>query len=338
MFGNFTIDGIQLSVGESVYVESRDMRVQIDGDLVLYRTGEELRIFGGLNAVRGTYSVQISSIIREFDVIDGRVQFYGTGDINPSLDLRAGYRVPRSTVGSGGELTILVNITGTLLAPRVQLGADTSVPLSEADLLSYLIFGRPSFELSAVTGSSGFAQQLVVQEVVGGFLATQLERQILPVGICDWVRVRPGAQTDFRGLFGGTEVFSSALIECGVEVANSLFLTGQTGLGGLFDQGSFGEARVSLEWQIDDQWMWEATYGAIPRDPAYRILNQQISTQFSTDLRRRWEYGRPSRRGILDLTPEQETAVQAGPPLPHIPAAPPPPDVQPPAAPPAVPP
>jgi hypothetical protein len=305
------------------------MRVQIDGDLVLYRTGEELRIFGGLNAVRGTYSVQISSIIREFDVIDGRVQFYGTGDINPSLDLRAGYRVPRSSVGSGGELTILVNITGTLLAPRVQLGADTSVPLSEADLLSYLIFGRPSFELSAVTGSSGFAQQLVVQEFVGGFLANQLERQILPVvGICDWVRVSPGATTDFRGLVD-RDLFASAVIECGLEVANSVFLTGQTGLG----DRSFGEARVSVEWQIDDQWMWEATYGAIPRDPAYRILNQQISTQFSTDLRRQWEYGRPSRRGILDLTPEQEPAVQVGPPLPPIPDAPPPPDVQPPAAP-----
>src|SRR5690606_14417737 len=111
-----------------------------------YRTGEDLRVFGALQALRGTYLLEISAIVREFDVIQGNVQFFGTGQLDPSLDILAGYPVRTSTLGQGGDLTILVHLTGTLLSPRLQLTADTPVPLSEADLISYLMFGQPSFE------------------------------------------------------------------------------------------------------------------------------------------------------------------------------------------------
>jgi translocation and assembly module TamB len=295
--GNINIDGLELSFAESVWLESNEVRVQIAGDLIVYSFADDLRIFGALQAVRGTYALEISAIVREFDVIRGRVQFFGTGDLNPSLDILAGYRVRGSTVGRGGDITILVQVSGTLLAPRVTLTSDTPVPLSEADLISYLLFGQPSFELGGVTRT--FAEQLLVQEVFGGILAAELERPILRAGLCDWVRVRPGVVTTFRGLFG-TGPLAGAAIECGWELAPDLFLTGQTGIGGLFG-GEFTDWRLGLEWQIDDQWLWEGSYGAVQRDQILRMLDPVRRYQFSTDLRRRWEYGRPQRQPIIDL-------------------------------------
>ena len=326
LFGDLRIDGVQVIIGESVWLESSELRVQIGGDVVVYRTGDELRVFGALQALRGTYALEISAIVREFDVISGRVQFFGTSDLNPSVDILAGYRVRGSTVGRGGDLTILVQVTGTLLSPRLQLGADTPVPISEADLISYLLFGQPSFELGGVTRS--FAEQILVQEVVGGLIASELERPILRAGLCDWVRVLPGATTSITSIFGaGGGPLAGAVIECGWEIANDLFLTGQTGIGGLFG-GEFTDYRVGVEWQIDDQWMWEASYGTVQRDPAFRNLipGGRSDLQFSTELRRQWEYGLPRQQTRIDFTPEEPIPGDSGPPLPPTPVLPPPTD------------
>ncbi len=314
--GDIRVDGVEVALAESVWLESDELTVQITGDLILYRTGEDLRVFGALQAVRGTYALEINAIVREFDVISGRVQFFGTGDLNPSIDILGGYRVRGSTVGSGGDITILIQVTGTLLSPSLQLTADTPVPLSEADLISYLIFGQPSFELGGVTRA--FAEQILVQEVVGGIVATGLERPLLRAGICDWVRVRPGVTTTFNSFMAGTPL-AGAVVECGWEVAPDLFLTGQAGIGGFFG-GDFGEGRLGVEWQIDDQWMWEASFGTVQRDPIFRALAPSATTtQFSTDLRRRWEYGEPRQDSEVDLTPDTATPAAGPPPLPATP-------------------
>jgi hypothetical protein len=309
LFGNIQMDGVQVSIAESVWLESNELRVQINGDLVLFRVADDLRIFGALQAVRGTYALELSAIVREFDIIRGRVQFFGTGDLNPSLDILAGHRVRATAVGRGGDLTILVHLTGTLLAPRVQLTSDTPVPLSETDLISYLLFGQPSFELGGVTRT--FAEQLFLQEVVGGLIATELERPILRAGLCDWVRLRPGLTTTFRGLLGAGPL-AGAMIECGWELTTNFFLTGQTGIGGLFG-GEFTDWRLGVEWQIDDQWLWEASYGAVRRDPFLRVFDPRTRLQFSTDLRRQWEYGLPTRRAPIDLAPEPILNSNGGP-------------------------
>lgn len=309
--GNIRIDGVNLTFGESVWLESDDMRVQIEGSLIVYRLGEEFRVYGDLLALRGTYNLQVSGIVREFDVIQGRVQFYGTGELDPSLDIVAGYRVRSSAIGEGGDITILVSLTGTLLAPRVQLTSDTPVQLSEADLISYLMFGQPSFELGGV--GVQFAQQVFVQEFVGGILATGIEETILRSGLCDWFRVRPGVTSNFRGLIAGG-AFTNAGVECGRELAPSLYLTAQANLGGFVGQQDF-TGQLGLEWQIDNQWSVEAAYGALQRDAIARIFDARVPTQFSMDLRRQWEYGRPTRRSILDIQPDT-TMAGAPPPTP----------------------
>jgi hypothetical protein len=148
--------------------------------------------------------------------------------------------------------------------------------------------------------NDAFAQQLLVQEVVGGFIASRLERPILELGLCDWVRLRPGETTGFRAVFQAS-VLASTVVECGRELIPEVFLTVQTELG-VFSQ-EVAEARLGLEWQIDNQWLWEASYGTVQRNPIARIFDTAIRTQFTTDLRRQWEYGRPSQRTLTDVLP-----------------------------------
>src|SRR5690606_14487910 len=97
--------------------------------------------------------------------------------------------------------------------------------------------------------------------------AEMIERPILRAGICDWVRVRPGLTTNIRGLASST--LTGSVIECGREIADEWFLTAQTGFGIL--GGEFTEASVGVEWQIDSQWLWEASYGSVQRSAVARI-------------------------------------------------------------------
>lgn len=289
LFSNILVDGAELRIRESVWLESSEMRVQIAGDLVLYRSGEDLRVFGALDVVRGTYTLAVSGFVREFDVTGGRVQFFGTGDINPSLDVTAAYRVRGTTAGRTGDLNVSVNVGGTLLSPTVTLGSDAPIALSESDLVSYLLFGQPTF---AIEGR--FAEQFVVQEFFGSVLANELQRPLQSAGLCDWVRVRPG----------GTEnILTGAAVECGWEISPELFVTAQTGLD--FLGGDQNEWQVALEWQVNQRWSLETSYGDSHPSVLTRFFDTALRRQLSTMLRGQWEYGRPARDAEIDLVPEE---------------------------------
>ncbi len=307
LLSDLRIEALEVEVDESVMLVSDEARIQIAGDLVLYRTGEDLRVFGLLQAVRGTYALEVGSIVREFDIVSGRVQFFGTGDLNPSLQIVAANTVRTGGTGTGEEITVLVNISGTLLTPRIALSSDTPTPLSETELFSLLIFGRPSFELGGL-GTTAFAQQIFVQELLGGILATELERPILASGLCDYVRVQPGSLLPAQG-GDFLNTLNTAAIECGKEITDELFVTVETGLGAILAGDALGGGSsgfdwgVGLEWQIDREWMWELTYGPVRRGPLLRLVSPLTKYQLSTDLRRRWEYGKPSGPSALETAP-----------------------------------
>jgi autotransporter translocation and assembly factor TamB len=304
-FTNLRIDGLEVIAGDGVWIASEDMRVQIVGDLVIYQVGDQHRVYGGLQTVRGRYTLAIGSITRDFDVVSGNVQFQGTPDINPAIDIVAANRVRTATAGPGGDLVVLVHLTGTLQNAQLRLTSDTPVPLAESELLSFLIFGQPEFRLGGRPGD--LAQQILVQEVLGGLVAAELERPFLAAGICDYVRVRPGIAS-LSGILqiDPLSTLNAAAIECGRELPwlDGLFLTVETGIGGLFGGGNSLDWGVGLEWQIDDQWQWEIQYGPVRRD-YLRLVDPITQYQLSTDIRRRWEYGGVRRRSILEAVPDR---------------------------------
>src|SRR5690606_27553093 len=76
----------------------------------------------------GTYNAYGQTLALE----RGQLLFTGPLD-DPALDVRAVRRIEATTVG--------VELAGTVKAPRTRIYSDP--PMSEADALSYLLFGRP---------------------------------------------------------------------------------------------------------------------------------------------------------------------------------------------------
>jgi autotransporter translocation and assembly factor TamB len=133
---------VDLVVEQDTWLRSSDMNVEIAGNLAVRydRSRMELFLVGELQALRGPYSV----LGRRFDVQQGTIEFIGIPGINPNLDILARTRVRRE----GDPLDITARVTGTLQEPRVTLSSEEAA-VSQSDLVSYLLFGMPSYELAS---------------------------------------------------------------------------------------------------------------------------------------------------------------------------------------------
>ena len=154
--------------------------------------------------MRGTYVFQG----RRFEILgDGRVQFEGLEEIDPTLDLRAMREI------RGVEA--YVNIRGTMRKPEIVL---TSVPpLDEADVLALVVFNQPVNEL-------GQGQQVSLaqraQSLVAGAVVGQLAESIGDALNLDTFEINFAAE-------GG----SGADVTFGEQVGENLYVRVQQGIG-----------------------------------------------------------------------------------------------------------
>ncbi len=154
---NLMLD-VEVAMNRGSWLRGRDLNVEMSGDVRVFwdRTQRDLALVGELEAVRGVYT----ALGRQFEVQSGSVSFQGTPGVNPNLDIQALHRL---TTAENTRLDIIANVGGTLLSPRVSLSSNSPVPIAESDLVSYLIFGRPSYAL-------GSAQNRRVQGAAGTLL------------------------------------------------------------------------------------------------------------------------------------------------------------------------
>jgi autotransporter translocation and assembly factor TamB len=150
---------VDLSVPRDTWLRSKDMNVEIGGSLLVSydRVQRDLVMVGELEALRGSYLV----LGRRFEVEEGIVGFIGIPGINPTLSIQAVSRIRRV---EGDPLAVSATVSGTLTQPRVTLSSDEQ-GVAESDLVSYLIFGRPSYELAS-------GQEAFVQGAAGSLVAT----------------------------------------------------------------------------------------------------------------------------------------------------------------------
>jgi autotransporter translocation and assembly factor TamB len=163
MPNNVVIKGTDLNPSGASPIGLGDVNVTIGGDVrATKKAGDKVQLIGTVNTVRGTYDFQG----RRFDIQrDGRIQFTGSGEINPTLDIVAQRLI------SGVEAQ--VHVQGT--ARRPQLRLSSRPPLDEADILSLIIFNQPANAL-------GEGQQVSLAQRAGalasGFVASSLARSI----------------------------------------------------------------------------------------------------------------------------------------------------------------
>jgi autotransporter translocation and assembly factor TamB len=210
---NLQIRNLQVAVANEAWLRSRDMDVEVSGNLnvTLDRTEEDLRMTGALNVDRGSYTLYYPPLqSRRFQVRSGSIEFPGTPGIDPGLAITAAYRAR----ANGEPLDVLAVVTGTLQNPRVRLTSDAQPPYSESDLASYLFFGVPSWEVAG-SGGPGAADVRAVAGLglsalrpsVLGYASSGLQTLVQSAGLLDYVgltsaEVAPGE----NALLGGTQL------------------------------------------------------------------------------------------------------------------------------------
>ena len=293
---NLRLD-VGVTVGRGTWLRGRDLNVEMDGNLQVFwdRTERELVLVGELEAVRGIYAI----LGRQFQVQEGTVNFLGTPGINPNLDIEAMNRL--RTAGGEERLEIVANVTGTLLSPRVSLSSNAAFPISESDLVSYLVFGRPTYALAS--GQSAFAEGAagsLLGAAAGagvtlglGTLGNQLGSVFSQGFGLDYLAITQGQDVnpfgttaDWAGTVATTEV------EIGQYLTDDIFaalhwrpLTELAGAG----QSQFAGLRV--EWRLADLWSLEGfVEDRLSRSPLFRSTNLKLDKVLGFFLYREWGY------------------------------------------------
>lgn len=273
---SLTIENLRVVMGSDVWLRSAEANIQLTGEVQLSKTRQTYTPSGTLDAVRGGYTLKIGPVTRDFTVERGTVRYFG--DLNAALDIRARHDVHAVR---GEEIPVIAVITGTLYAPKVTLESTFSPPISETDLVSYLVTGYPANEAARLgqvnaleTGLSYFSSAL----------SSELERALIQdIGIpLDLIEIRPGVA---RGAGGST----LTQVAAGWQLGRKTFLTFNAGFCpenlGQFNYSNLGaslEFRFSQEWRL--QTSVEPTLQSCRRDFGLTTITPY---QIGSDIR--WE-------------------------------------------------
>ncbi len=151
---------LQVLMKRNNWVRGQGANVELMGDLNIRKDFREpIRIIGNIGVIRGTYE-NFGKVFRIQE--GGTVSFSGREEIDPFLDIRALFRV--------SDINVYINIGGQVSEPKITLSSDPAMP--ETDIVSYLIFGASSRDISSGERS---AIGGVASGLAGGIAAAQLE-------------------------------------------------------------------------------------------------------------------------------------------------------------------
>ena len=205
---------IEVQIGRGNWLRSRELNVETAGDLSLTfdRQGNQLALQGEMEVVRGTYNLGP----RTLSITEGGFQFVGTPGFNPGVSITAEDRL---RTREGEPLVITADISGTLLSPVPTLSSDSQIAMSEADLVNYLLLGRPTSALvdEGMTASVGAGSNLL-----GGLVANQIGYLLARELQVDHLSVSQAEQSVASAAFGA----SSLQVEVGWYLLDDVFFTG----------------------------------------------------------------------------------------------------------------
>jgi translocation and assembly module TamB len=236
---SLTITNLGVDIGTDVWLRSAEANIQLAGQVQLSKTRQAYAPSGVLEAVRGNYTLKIGPVTRDFAVERGTVRYFG--DLNAGLDIRARHDV---RAVRGEEIPVVAVITGTLYAPKVTLESTFNPPISQTDLVSYVVTGYPANEAARL----GFGN---VVETSLSYFSSELERALIQdMGVpIDLLEIRPGVA---RGT-GNT----LTQVAAGWQLGSKTFLRFNAGFCpenlGQFTYNNLGaslEFRFSKEWRL----------------------------------------------------------------------------------------
>lgn len=262
------VDNIRFVLGTNDRLYSEDADIQLEGAVTVQKTGSDYLVNGNLSAVRGTYTLRLGGFLTtEFQVERGSVQFFGTPDLNATVDLRARHL---ARTRDGDELPVIATITGTIEVPKVELSTPNN-QYAQIDIISYLLFGRPYSQL-------GSGSRDVLAQSALGLLGGQAAQAFGQAAGLDLVELRPGVSV------GSSATASFNRLAIGKQLGRDWFITANAGfcLGGeqqtAFSARNFG---ASLEYRLSQEWRLQAS-----AEPVQTCATNRLSDAFNTVARR----------------------------------------------------
>jgi hypothetical protein len=161
LYQNLAIDLIA-EIHRNTWVKVAGSSAELEGKVhVEKKSGGPLTLLGSIDTVRG----QIAIAGQPLDLQKGDLTFTGDAKIDPSLDIVAQRKLPQYTVSA--------NISGTAQKPTLTFSSDPQ--MSQADILSVLMFGRPTSELN--NGQQASLQNQAAT-IAGSYAANQIGQSV----------------------------------------------------------------------------------------------------------------------------------------------------------------
>jgi hypothetical protein len=300
---NLSLQNVAVNIGDAVWLRSSEANVKLGGSLNVTlgrsrQTGErsQLALEGTLNAQRGTYRLTLVDPFVEptFDVESGSLRFFGTPDLNPTLDIRAIHtiRQPNTRSANRRDIRVRVNIGGTLASPTLALDNPDNLPLSQSDLLSYLITGEPAIALDNSQG--------VYQSQLASFAlryGSSLLTSAIPRNLVDFFDIQTGRVSETQSQ-QATDPYLYSLLNSravvGKQIGSNWFLGLSTGLC-FVNANNFRENfGLKLEYRFNS--IYTAQAGIEPGSSDITCarnapqIQQQTPRQFGFDFFRTWRF------------------------------------------------
>jgi translocation and assembly module TamB len=197
---------VRIVLGDDVRVESYGLKARLGGELtVVTQPGDEARAIGAINVVEGQYK----ALGQDVKITKGKFAYANTPLNSPQLEL-TGERYIKED-----DVTITVNVRGTLAKPFVSISSTPAMPNNEA--LSYLLTGRSidTLQSGEATSVNKTAENLALSG--GGFLLGGLGKR---VGLDEVTLER--TSTDDTAVTLGKYLSPNLFVSYGVSIAEAI--------------------------------------------------------------------------------------------------------------------
>jgi translocation and assembly module TamB len=234
---NLLVQGVPIQMGRDVWLRSQEANINLGGLVRLTRgrvqggpkAGQvQLALEGTLQTVRGTYRLNLGPVQRTFQVENGDLRFYGDPDLNAALNINALHTVRQfSQQGSRPDVRVRVHLGGTLLSPTAELSSPDSLRVTNADLISYLVTGGPSYAIGGAAGDYGSTAANVLLSSFGSVLGGRASG-----GLCDDAQLSTAGLEAYGGglRYVGANILSGTRFNCAKQLSEKAFVRADFGL------------------------------------------------------------------------------------------------------------
>jgi translocation and assembly module TamB len=288
LMANLLISNVPVTLGQDVRLRSAEADVRLAGQLNLVTSTDRstrvtssgqlvpgLALEGQLTTVSGTYNLNLGLAQREFTVLpSGTVTFDGPVE-TPLVDIKAQYNVKQY---KDRDVGVIVDLKGRMPSPKIEFSSNIGYELSQSDLLSYLIIGKPGFDF----GANGQATQVLASFLAPTISAVAADRlrqnfgSMFSVFSFELGAANPAQQNG--GFFNSgalSQYLSNATIGAEKQVTSNLYVSLNTGLCQLqYSRLSLG---AKLEYHFDPTLSMQAGY-----DPATYTRTCNVGQQIVT--------------------------------------------------------